>query len=725
MKALQFNIKLLLLISIISLTYCRKDEPENIREGEISEAFPGKNGEIIDIVINGDTITCEKINGEYIFQGDIILSDYQLFLSDTTKKGAGIPYWGLGYLWPDGIIYYDIDEDVVPKVEINEAISHIEQYTSIKFVERTNQIWHVTFTNGTKKERGNSSCLGMYPLGQRLYLTDYASKGDVIHELCHAIGLIHEHSRLDRDEYIIVDFDNIVDTKEHNFYKTKTTFMTEYFDFNSIMLYPSKPGLSSFVEDYTKPIITKLDGTEYENQDKELSTGDITAINMLYSPENKVTLPIVITKEPSDIKETQAVVGGQVIHHGYSFVIERGVIWGKVTDPESTYSKLIIGQGSGSFTAELTGLSPETKYNVKAFATNFVGTDYGDSFDFTTASFKPIFMSAVICNETPSILVIYYDKPLANITPSTNAFIVTANSTLINVNSVNVSGDSVSLYLSTPVKYGDNISISYTIPSTNAIQTISGEKAQSFENKKVINLLNPPNSDILFNPNLTYGSVIDIEGNSYKTIQIGTQIWMAENLKTTKLNNNTSIPLIVNPANWRALASPGYCWLNNDESTNKNLYGALYNWYTVNTGKLCPQGWHVPSEPEWSTLISYLGGGKIAGSKLKEIGIRHWKEPNLDATNEFGFTSVPSGKRSPIVYTSGEIRDGFPESGSVAYYWTTTDSLIHNKDFAWSKWLPYYDSEVHWRTGYNTYDGDLGSPKSDGLSVRCIKDLLP
>ena len=112
---------------------------------------------------------------------------------------------------------------------------------------------------------------------------------------------------------------------------------------------------------------------------------------------------------------------------------------------------------------------------------------------------------------------------------------------------------------------------------------------------------------IAFNPGLTYGEVTDIEGNIYKTIQIGTQEWMAENLKTTKYNDNTEIPLITENSNWGSTTTPGYCWVNNDRTTYKNIYGALYNWYTVNTGKLCPTGWHVSTDAEWTTLVNYLG----------------------------------------------------------------------------------------------------------------------
>ena len=95
------------------------------------------------------------------------------------------------------------------------------------------------------------------------------------------------------------------------------------------------------------------------------------------------------------------------------------------------------------------------------------------------------------------------------------------------------------------------------------------------------------------------------------------------------------------------LTTPGYCWYNNDENANKNIYGALYNWYTVNTGKLCPAGWHVQTNEEWGLLTTYLGGNNIPG-KLKEAGTAHWASPNTGATNESGFTAMPGGQRSEV-----------------------------------------------------------------------------
>jgi uncharacterized protein (TIGR02145 family) len=122
-------------------------------------------------------------------------------------------------------------------------------------------------------------------------------------------------------------------------------------------------------------------------------------------------------------------------------------------------------------------------------------------------------------------------------------------------------------------------------------------------------------------------TVTDIDGNVYHTVKIGTQVWMVENLKVTKFNDGTAILLAPDSSSWSNLTTSGYCWYNNDAPAYKHTYGALYNWNTVKTGKLCPVGWHVPGNDDWATLIGYLGGESAAGYNLNEAGTSHWQSP--------------------------------------------------------------------------------------------------
>lgn len=200
---------------------------------------------------------------------------------------------------------------------------------------------------------------------------------------------------------------------------------------------------------------------------------------------------------------------------------------------------------------------------------------------------------------------------------------------------------------------------------------------------------------------ITLGSVDDIDGNTYKTVTIGTQTWMAENLKTTKFNDNTSIPSVTDNTAWGSLTTPGYCWYNNDEPTYKNTYGALYNWYSVATWKLCPSGWHVPSDAEWTILSNYLGGEGVAGDKMKEAGSSHWLNFNSGSTNVSGFTALPGG---------GRISGSFEYIGQSGAWWSETS---YNAGNAYCREL---DDDI-----VELLIGNLS--KSLGFSVRCLKNL--
>lgn len=201
--------------------------------------------------------------------------------------------------------------------------------------------------------------------------------------------------------------------------------------------------------------------------------------------------------------------------------------------------------------------------------------------------------------------------------------------------------------------------------------------------------------------------IMDIDGNAYHAIQIGDQVWMAENLRATKFNDGTDISMVTDPFEWSQSFGylyglpnvPAYCWYNNDMGTYAQTYGALYNWFAVETGKLCPIGWHVPTRGEWQTLYDFLG--YPFGGKLKETGITHWSEPNAGATNQSGFTALPGGFR----YVGGS----FSRIGEKGYWWSATTWYSYQ---AWSRALEY--DNISFAEGY--------ADKEYGFSVRCIKD---
>ena len=199
------------------------------------------------------------------------------------------------------------------------------------------------------------------------------------------------------------------------------------------------------------------------------------------------------------------------------------------------------------------------------------------------------------------------------------------------------------------------------------------------------------------------GTVQDIEGNTYTTVKIGNQWWMAENLRTTTYNDGTVIPKVTDGTDWENLTTPGYCWYDNDSTTYAEDYGALYNYYAVadtNSLNICPVGWRVPGDTAWTNLTDYLDGSGIAGGKMKEAGTTHWNSPNTGATNECGFTGIPGGYR----FTDGE----FVQFGNYGYWWSSTESGAN----AWFRYLVYVNDDVV-RSFVD---------KWSGFSVRCVMD---
>lgn len=293
--------------------------------------------------------------------------------------------------------------------------------------------------------------------------------------------------------------------------------------------------------------------------------------------------PSLTTIAASAITSNSVISGGVISSDGGSLVTERGVCWGKNTNPTLGDYHRTSGSGTGPFSVTINGLEENTEYHLRSYATNGIGTAYGQDEVFKTG--------------------------LAPIT--------------------------------------------------------------------------------------------DIDGNSYKVVQIGTQIWMAENLKTTTFKNGAQIQLVTDFSQWANLTSQAYCWYNNSV-TNKDKYGALYNWYAVATDNLCPTGWHVPTDAEWTILTNFLGGETGAGGKLKEIGITHWNSPNSGATNEYGFTALPGGYRS--------MESGSLAVGLYGLWWSSTSSTASN---AWYRSMYFDDDDVYRSSFY---------PVVSGLSIRCIKD---
>jgi uncharacterized protein (TIGR02145 family) len=208
-------------------------------------------------------------------------------------------------------------------------------------------------------------------------------------------------------------------------------------------------------------------------------------------------------------------------------------------------------------------------------------------------------------------------------------------------------------------------------------------------------------ADSVHNPAKTYFTMTDQQGNVYKTIVIGTQEWMAENLKTTIYRNGEPITNVTDNAQWANLTQGAWCYFNNNNQFDCP-YGKLYNWYsTVDSRNLCPIGWHLPTVAEYTTLTTFLGGLIPAGGKLKSNGTQYWQNPNVEATNESGFSALPS---------QGRGMDGsFNGAETASYYWNSNDVGVTEAGF-------FY---LFASTGV-AYISSFG--KKSGFSVRCLKD---
>lgn len=188
---------------------------------------------------------------------------------------------------------------------------------------------------------------------------------------------------------------------------------------------------------------------------------------------------------------------------------------------------------------------------------------------------------------------------------------------------------------------------------------------------------------------------------SLPSVTICNQVWMQKNLDVSTYRNGDPIPQVTDATAWSNLTTGAWCYYNNGPANNA-VYGKLYNWYAVNDARgLAPTGWHIPSDAEWTTLSTCLGGDVVAGGKMKEVGLTHWLSPNTGADNSSGFAGLPGGNR--------EINGTFNFLGSNGYFWSSTELPT---SYAWYRSLNYINGSLN-RSNYN---------KVFGLSVRCLRD---
>lgn len=405
-----------------------------------------------------------------------------------------------------------------------------------------------------------------------------------------------------------------------------------------------------------------------------------TLILILYSCKRNCP-PEVKTATVSQITTTSAVSGGEVTDDCGSDVISRGVCWNTTGDPEINDSRTTDGTGTGTFTSNITGLTANTPYYVRAYATNEEGTGYGEEITFTSGEVTLATITTVAVNQITT-------------TTAVSGGTITSNGG----GALTEMGVCWTTEKDTPpTADGDHTTDTGTDSFVSNLESLV-QGTTYYLRAYAKNSAGTAYGEIL----MFTTDVLDIDGNSYNALSIGDQIWLTENLKTTKLNDGTEMTNATDNAAWAALTVPGYCWFSNS-ITNKDIYGGLYNWYAVNTAKLCPAGWHVPSDTEWTTLTDFLGGESVAGGKLKETGTSHWNDPNTDASNSSGFSALPGGYRNFDGTFGGATGNG---------NWRSSTPDGSNPGFAWYRYIYNYAGNIYRGSGNN----------EGGFSVRCVKD---
>ncbi len=399
--------------------------------------------------------------------------------------------------------------------------------------------------------------------------------------------------------------------------------------------------------------------------------------------------PTVSTQVATDVKVFNAtlncIFNANYLSTVLSFQFGTSTAYGQTIAAEQSPSS---GHDEMPASANISGLNGGTTYHFRVKAVNSLGTSYGKDLTFTTAEQLPSAITLI-----PDYLTNTSVKLKGTVNPNELSTYVTFEY-WTDINLINYVTAAQS-----PLSGGSDNLVSANIADLNPDKTYSFRVTA--ENAKGIS-----NGEILIFKTLKNDQIADIEGNAYNAVSIGTQVWMMENLKTTKFNDGTEIPNVTDIFNgvWAGLNTPAYCWYNNEKGY-KSDYGALYNWYTIKSGNLCPSGWHIPTHAEWTILVDYCGGVNVAGNKLKgNTATAQWNPAQnyFDMTNETGFTALPGASR----YPEGIF---WLNMGYMGSWWTSSELDLNN---SWMRRMVNKPGIVYVETGNKKY----------GLSVRCIKD---
>ena len=445
-------------------------------------------------------------------------------------------------------------------------------------------------------------------------------------------------------------------------------------------------GTGSFVSNLS----SLTSGTTYYIRAYAINSAGTSYGNELsFTATNPVELATLSTTTVSSITETTAVSGGNITNNGGATVTSRGVCWSTSSNPTPADNSSVNGSGTGSFTSNLSGLTGGTTYYVRAYAINSLGTAYGNEVSFTTTT--PIQL-ATLSTTTVSSITETTAVSGGNITNNGGAT-VTSRGVCWGTSSNPTPADNSSVNGSGTGSFTSNLS-GLTGGTTYYVRAYATNSAgTSYGNE--VSFTTTSSSGVVYGDGVT-----DANGNTYQSVIIGTQEWMSENLRTTKYSDGTVISNVTSNSDWSNLSTGAWCNYNNS-SSNDATYGKLYTWYAVNTSKLCPTGWHVPTDAEWTVLTDYLtanGHNGTEGTALKATS--GWSSGG-NGTDHYGFLGLPGGGR----YSNGS----FSNIGGFGNWWSS--SQFSTVD-AWYRSLDYDGGYV------NSYN----SGKNYGFSVRCLRD---
>lgn len=412
------------------------------------------------------------------------------------------------------------------------------------------------------------------------------------------------------------------------------------------------------------------------------------AYGNLLSFTSLTSVPKLSTTSVTGLTATTITTGGSITDDDGTPITSRGVCWSTAQNPTVNDFKTIDGSGIGQFVSRLTSLQPGTVYYLRSYAVNKFGVYYGNQLNSTTSSGVPIVTTSAISNiETTSASA---GGQISNdggspITSRGVCWSTTQNPTI--ADSKSIDGSLVGSFVSQLSGLKSSTTYYVRAYASNNITTAYGQQI-TFTTSS--------------GPLFQFGSgVTDIEGNNYKSVIIGAQEWMEENLKVTKFNDGSSISYIIPLSEWSTASTPALCDWNHDIA-NGQTFGKLYNYYAiVDTRKLCPVGWRMPTSNDFITLESYIGASEAGKLMKSAVGWNFWPDPlQGNGNNLSGFNGLPGARRGG---------DDFQDFRSIAYWWTTSE-------FSTSTAISFSLSRENYILARVLLN------KVNGLSVRCIKN---